>query len=560
MLFFNEKKTKCIECKRVPIILKGKKRNRCPVCHVKTFIETLCCHTKGEWHGKRFELLKWQKERVIEPFFGTLNENGYRQYRTCYLEIPKKNGKTELGAALALYMLVGDDEDGAEVYSAAADREQASLVYNVAAEMVRKHRTLNKRLKVIDSRKRIIDYKTNSFYQVLSAEAYTKHGINPSAIIFDELHAQPNDELWRVLTSGTDYARAQQLVFVMTTAGVYNKESIWWRQREKAQAIESGTVADNSFLPVLYIGDKEKDNPGDEKLWKDLNPSIGHIFTIERVRRDYESAKYDPIEYADFLRYRLNIPISDVKSFIPLEKWEKCGIEPISLDKLKGRECYGGLDLASTLDVTALVLVFPPEKDNGKYIILPYFWLPEVGMEERIRKDGVNYDIWVNQGYIETTPGEVLDYAYVINTIDTVAQTYDVKEIAFDRWGASKIIQDLQAMGFEDESKQHAARHLISFGQGYKSMSHPTKELKNLVFKGQISHGGNPVLRWMINNVVVTFDPTMAVKPDKSKSKEKIDGVVATIMALDRALKHEGPKKSKYDGPNPKELPYIQWR
>ena len=234
---------------------------------VRRFIETYCTYSKGEWAGKPFRLLHWQWDELVKPLFGTLNDDGYRQYRTAYVEIPKKNGKTELIAAIGLYMLTNDGEKGAEVYCAAADREQATLCYQAASAMVRASEELGRHLKCLDSKKRIIYKKNNSFMQVLSSESYTKHGLNPSCVIIDEIHAHPNDELYNVLTAGTDYARRQQVVLIITTAGIYDKNSIWWRLRSKAIQVRDGIIQDPRFLPVLYLADPEKDSPDDEALW-----------------------------------------------------------------------------------------------------------------------------------------------------------------------------------------------------------------------------------------------------------------------------------------------------
>jgi len=516
------------------VLLGKKKANR-----VKDFIRRYCTHTKGEWAGKQFTLIPWQ-EYMIDKAFGTLRPDGYRQYRFVYLEIPKKNGKTELLAALGLYLLTADGEEGAEVYSAAADRDQASLTYQPMAQMVRNDRRLGKRLTIIDSRRRIIDYTTGSFYQVLSAETYTKHGLNPSAVLFDELHAQPNGELWEVLTSGTDYARKQQIIIVATTAGVYDTNSIWWKVRERAIKIKNHLIEDDTFLPILYIADKEVDNPEDENVWIRNNPSLGYIFNIQKIREDFKIAKENPTDYNNFLRFRLNIPVASVSRWIMPEDWNKCSgvIDP---DELKGRVCYAGLDLSSTKDLSALVLVFPPEAENEKYKVLCRFWIPEVNMLQRSKRDRVPYVDWSELGFIKATPGNVIDYSYIMMQIMKDAEYYNIRELAIDPWNSQKMVQDLQAAGFENpKDNKYAGRRLIEFRQGYSSMTSPTKETEKMILSGMICHGNNPVLSWMASNVVITSDATGNVKPDKSKSIEKIDGIVALIMAIGRAVINEG--------------------
>jgi phage terminase large subunit-like protein len=503
---------------------------------VKRFIEQLTL-TKGEMAGRKMSLLPWQWEDVIKPAFGTLREKGgARQYRIVYVEIPKKNGKSPIAAAIGLYMLCADGEASPEVYIAAADREQAGYVYQYAQPMVYEHETLNKRLKVLDSRKRIIYPGNHGFMQVLSAESYTKHGINPSCIIFDELHAQPNDELWNTLTSGTHYARKQQLIVVLTTAGVWDTESIWWRQRERAIKIRDGALEDPTFLPVLYIADRLKDDPNDEEVWKRVNPSLGHIFDIEKVREDFKIAKTDPVAYNNFLRFRLNIPTADLTQAIKPEDWKRCdGV--VDEEALKGRTCYAGLDLSATTDLTAFVLLFPPVNDGDKVQILPRFWCPADKLVERGQRDSAPYHVWVQQKYLTATPGGVIDYNYVLEQIRQDSQKFDLRDIVFDRWGSQKLVNDLLAMGFEDEKLEYAQRHLIQFGQGYASMNAPSKELIRMVVAGELNHGCNPVLTWMCSNMVFREDPAGNIKPDKSESADRIDGMVAMIMGLDRYMR-----------------------
>lgn len=503
---------------------------------VKNFIERLPL-VKGEWAGKNFSLMPWQWEDVIKPAFGTLkSKGGPRQYRTVYIEIPKKNGKTPLSAAIGLYMLCADGEASPEVYLAAADREQAGYIYQYAEPMVQEHPTLRKNLTVLGSRKRIINPRNHGFMQVLSAEAYTKHGINPSCIIFDELHAQPNDELFNTLVSGTHYARKQQIIIVLTTAGVWDTESIWWRTRERAIKIRDGALEDPTFLPVLYIADRIKDDPNDEEVWKRVNPSLGHIFDIEKVREDFNTAKTDPIAFNNFLRFRLNIPTADLTQAIKPEDWKKCsGV--VDEEALRGRPCYAGLDLSATTDLTALVLVFPPEGPEEKAQIVCRFWCPADKLEERSKRDSAPYYVWTQRGHLTATPGGVIDYNYVLEQIRQDCIKFDLRDIVFDRWGSQKLVNDLLAMGFEDEKNEYAQRHLIQFGQGYASMSAPSKELIRMVVSGDLNHGCNPVLTWMCSNMVFREDPAGNIKPDKSESADRIDGMVALVMSLDRYMR-----------------------
>jgi phage terminase large subunit-like protein len=487
--------------------------------------------------GKEMRLIPWQWEDLIKPAFGTLrHEGGPRQFRIVYVEIPKKNGKTPIAAAIGLYMLCADLEASPEVYIAAADREQAGYVYQYAQPMVEEHPTLCTRLKVLDSRKRIIYPKNHGFLQVLSAESYTKHGINPSCIIFDELHAQPNDELWNTLVSGTHYARKQQLIIVLTTAGVWDTESIWWRMRERAIKVRDGVLDDPTFLPVLYIADRIKDDPADEEVWKRVNPSLGYIFDIEKVREDFKNAKTDPTAFNQFLRFRLNIPTAELTQAIKPEDWKKCD-GAVDVEALKGRPCYGGLDLSATTDLTAFVLVFPPINEGERTQVLCRFWCPEDKLLERGQRDSAPYHVWTQQQYLTATPGGTVDYNYVLEQIRQDSQDFDLRDVVFDRWGSQKLISDLIALGFEEEKNEWAPRHLIQFGQGYASMNAPSKELIRMVISGGLNHGCNPVLTWMCSNMVFREDPAGNIKPDKSESADRIDGMVGLIMALDRYMR-----------------------
>lgn len=488
-------------------------------------------HSTGEFAGKPFTLMPWQEKEIIRPLFGTLNPDGTRQYRTCYVEVPRKNGKTETGAGVALYGLFADNEQGAQVYSAAGERMQASLIFTAATPMVRQAPALDKRARIIESQKRIVYYENNSFYQVLSAEAYSKHGLNAHYILFDELHTQPDRELWDVLTTSQG-SRSQPLIFVMTTAG-YNRNSIGWEIHDYACKVRDGIIEDKTFLPVIYAAPDDADWT-DEDVWKKCNPALGNFRSIDEIRNLCKRAQEIPALEMTFRRLYLNQWVNSVERWLPMDKWDACSqeIDPLNL---KGRVCYGGLDLSATTDLTALSLVFP--YDDGTYDVLMHFWIPGDRAAEIERKDRVPYRQWAREGYITLTEGNVIDYDYILHYLKEQSEIYDIQELAFDRWGSQKLITDMQENEFVVDAKI-PGRHLVPFGQGYMSMSAPTKELMNLVLGGKIRHGGNPVLRWNADNLVVTQDPAGNLKPDKAKATQKIDGMVALIMALDRATRH----------------------
>lgn len=502
--------------------LKSSAYDKSAADYAVAFIENLC-HTKGTWAGKPFELIDWQ-EQIIRDLFGTLKPNGYRQFNTAYIEIPKKQGKSELAAAVALLLTCGDGEERAEVYGCAADRQQAAIVFDVAADMVRMCPALSKRVKILASQKRLIYTPTNSFYQVLSAEAYSKHGFNIHGVVFDELHTQPNRKLFDVMTKGSGDARMQPLYFLITTAGT-DTHSICYETHQKAKDIIEGRKIDPTFYPVIYGAD-ESDDWTDPKVWKKANPSLDITVGIDKVKAACESAKQNPGEENAFRQLRLNQWVKQAVRWMPMEKWDNCAFA-VDEDELEGRVCYGGLDLSSTTDITAFVLAFPPLDDEDKYIILPYFWIPEDNLTLRVNRDHVPYDVWERQGYLQTTEGNVVHYGFIEKFIEKLGERFNIREIAFDRWGAVQMVQNLEGMGFT----------VVPFGQGFKDMSPPTKELMKLVLEQKIAHGGHPVLRWNMDNIYIRTDPAGNIKADKEKSTEKIDGAVATIMALDRAIR-----------------------
>lgn len=497
-----------------------------------TFIENLC-HTKGKWAGTPFWLLPWQ-EQLIRDIFGIVKPDGNRQFRTAFVEICKKVGKSELAAAVALYLLYADNEPSAEVYGAAADRQQASIVFDVAKQMVEMSPALMKRSKLMAATKRIVNYGNAGYYQVLSAEVGGKHGFSVSGLVFDEIHTQPNRQLYDVLTKGSSDARQNPLHFIITTAG-NDRHSIAFELHTKAVDILEGRRVDPTFYPVVY-GLKDDEDWEDEANWYKVNPSLGYTVDIERLRDAYREAKQNPADEITFKWLRMNMWVSSTTAWIPDAIYMR-GNEPIDMDALEGRDCYAGLDLSSTGDITALVLIFPPKDVDEKYILLPFFWVPEDTIPRRVKANSVPYDVWEKQGHILATEGNVIHYDFIEKFICDLAEKYHILEIAVDRWNATQMIQNLEGEGFT----------IVPFGQGFSSMSAPTKEFYRLLMEGQIIHGGHPVLRWMAGNVVIDTDPAGNIKVTKAKSKEKIDGIVAAIMALDRCIRQEGQSGSVYD-------------
>ena len=488
-------------------------------------------HTKGEWAGENFILEEWQREEIVSPLFGTLNDDGTRQYRTLWLEVARKNGKSELAGAIANLLTFADNEPGAEIYGAAADRDNAGIVYDVARVMVEQSPALMKRSQIIRSTKRIVVPSTNSYYKAISSEAYTKFGYNPHGILFDEVHAQPNRELWDVLTTAGG-ARRQPLTVAITTAG-YDRNSICWELHDYAMKIKSGVIDDPTWLVVIYAAD-EDDDWTDEEVWRKANPALGTFRSINELRTSFKKAQETPAFEMTFRRLYLNQWVSSSERWLSLDKWDECG------DTIRKRDvCYAGLDLSATTDLTALALLFPQDTEPVEYDVLMHFWIPEDTMIEKERKDRVPYSQWVKQGFVTATPGNVIDYGFIQKALETYREQFNIREIAFDRWGATKLSQDLDAADFT----------MVPFGQGFASMSAPTKELMNLVLGHLLRHGGNPVLRWNCDNLVVEQDAAGNLKPSKKKSTQKIDGMVALIMSIDRASRHQTSGSKYEDGP-----------
>jgi phage terminase large subunit-like protein len=484
---------------------------------VREFFSRFLRHSKGEFAGKPFELLDWQWERFIAPLFGWKRPNGSRRFRRGYCQIAKKNGKSTLASGVAVYLLVADNEPGAEIYSAAADRRQASIVFNEAASMIRKSPALERRLQVRDSRKLIKFPTLDSTYEALSADVATKEGLNAHAVIFDELHSQPNRLLWDALRYA-GAARRQPLMLAITTAG-YDRESICYEQYTYAKKVLAGTVnngeGDFEYFALIY----EADSSGDwkqESQWRKANPSFGATVNADDFATACREAAENPAQENAFKRYRLNLWTEQETRWLSLDLWDACKkqFKPAEVAK---EECFGALDLASTSDINAFVLWFPKPKR-----VIPYFWVPEEMIKLRRKQGKTRIGQWCKSGFIKVTAGNVSDYDIIRDDINNVGTQYDITKIAIDRWNALQIATQLQSDGFEIEL----------FGQGFHSMSAPTKEMARLISKQELKHDGNPVLRWMISNVTVETDSAENYKPSKKKSSEKIDGVTSLIMAI----------------------------
>lgn len=482
------------------------------------FFERVITHVKGEWAGKPFHLEDWQRLFIRRLFGWKRTEDGTRRYRKVYLSMGRKNGKTEMSAGIALALLVLDGEPGAEVYSAAADREQAGICFDMARQMALNHPGLTDMLTLYRSEMRYP--KIGARYKAISAEAYSKHGFNAHGVIFDELHAQPNRELYDVLVTSMG-ARRQPLIVMITTAG-FDRHSLCWEMYDYAKKVQVGIVSDPHFLPCIFEAEIDDDWTS-EDVWRKANPNYGLALKPDYFRAQVAEAKESPSKENTFKRLHLNMWTEQDVRWLSMDKWDECAGE-LREDALEGRECFAGLDLAVTTDIAALSLVFP--RDGGGFDVLCRFWVPEEGARRRERKDRVPYFDWIAQGLIKATPGPTIDYTVIHEDIRQLSERYNIREVAIDRYNASPTISTLQGFGLT----------VVPFGQGFLDMTAPTKELERLVLNGRLNHGGNAVLRWMASNVAAEMDASGNIKPSKKKSIEKIDGIVATIMALGRAL------------------------
>jgi len=497
--------------------------------HAVDFLH-LCKHHKGELSGQTLKLEPWQQFLVASIFGFYYAGTRKRLVKTAYVEVPRKNGKTMLASAIALYMLVADGEAGAEVYSAATKRDQAKICFENAVQMVKKSPELSEHVTV--RRNLITVEETASSFVPLGRDADGMDGLNIHCAIVDELHAHRTRDTWDVLNTGTG-SRVNPLVMAITTAG-YNRHSVCYAMHDYTERINSGLTDDDSFFGVIYSIDAD-DDPHSIESWRKANPNYGVSALHSKLSTASKQAENMPSSYNSFVRLHLNVWTESETRFIESAVWSACDIEPINERDFYGKKCWAGLDLSSTRDITAFVLVF--KNSDGTFSVLPRFWLPADSVAERVRSDKVPYDVWIRDGLIESSEGNVLDYDFVLDRIVKDSELFDIQNIAYDRWGASRMRLDMQDNGLP----------IVEFGQGFASMSPPTKELERLTLGKKLNHGGNAVLNWMIANTVIRMDPSGNKKPDKERSIEKIDGIVALIMALAMADTAETKNESIYE-------------
>lgn len=501
---------------------------------VVTFIERYCKHHKGEWAGKPLLLEQWQKD-ILEQAFGWLRTDGSRRFRTLYIEVPRKNGKSELASALGLYLQLADGEAGAEVYSSATKKDQARIVWKTAEQMVKKSPDLKRYIKAYQSS--LVVEKTGSTFQPLSAESKTLDGLNPHGNIVDELHAHKDRGVWDVLDTAMG-ARRQPMTVAITTAGTYDAESIGWQTHDYATKVLEGLFDDDSFFAFIAAADESDGEGGGyftTETQQKANPNYAISIKPEYLAKQAEKAQRQPSFMNEYLRLHLNVWTQQLTRWIPIEKWNQ-NEQPVTTDEETRELClsreaalassvgYGGLDLSSKLDLTAFALAVPGNDDEIN--LLMRFWLPEERALECEKEGKRHYATWARNGWLTLTPGNVIDYEFIRKEINALNERFIIKECAFDPWNAIDLATRLGSDGV----------NMVECRQGYKSMTEPSKDLEARVIQGKVRHGHNPILKWCIANAVVTSDAAGNIKPDKEKATGKIDGVVAVIMAMSRLI------------------------
>lgn len=496
-------------------------------------------HYKGQWgpraghpEGDPIILGAWQKF-IVGSAFGWKREDGLRRFRNVYVEVAKKNGKTLMAAGIGLLLAFFDDEPGAEVYFGATKRDQAKIGWSDAVQMVKKNLGLRGRIKV--GATTLSRQAQAQKCQPLGKDSDTDQGINVHGAIVDELHVHDDRDLIDNLETATS-ARTQPMIVKITTAGV-KRESVWADERADAVAIIEGRATDDSTFAIIYTLD-EGDDPFDEAVWPKANPNLNVSVMVETMRDQAAKARRSPAALGAFLRFRMNIPTSVSTRALDIDEWDLSAGNPEGLPYDEwveamvphGAGAYEGLDLASVKDLTALILLFkiPGEEEGGdaRYVVVARFWCPEDGVTQRSQSDGVPYADWVRDGYLVATPGNVTDYAYVRAEQQALSEIYSIGDIGFDKWNATQLVTELQADG----------ANCTAIPQTHAGLGPAWRELEKLVLEHRLLHGGHPILRWMAGNVEVETDPAGNQKPSKRHSSERIDGIVALDMALNRWL------------------------
>lgn len=498
-------------------------------------------HTQGKWAGLALKPDPWQVGYILAPVFGWVHKDSSGEWvriiRKVYIDVPRKNGKTTIAGGVAVYLTGGDREKGAQVLAAAASKEQAKYCFSPIKTLVEKSPALKGNFRTLAGK--VLHDESGSYFTAVSAIADLLHGANVHGAVVDELHVHKSKDLLEAIETGTG-SRSQPLIVIITTADASKPGTVYDGRRKLIESLANGALKDESTYGVIWAADKD-DDPLAEETWKKANPGYGVSPTKEFMESAAKAAKNSPAEMASFLRLHLGIRTRQQTRYIELADWDRNAgmVDPI---KLKGHTAYGGLDLASTSDLTAVSYVFPD--GEGGYDILWRHFLPEAAFAKFDERVAGNGDVWVRRGLLELTPGNVADYDFVRARIRTDADLFHVVEIGYDPWNATQLVTDLIDDGMP----------MVPVRQGFRSMSPPLKELQRLVLSGTekkpvVRHGGNQLVRWQVDNLAVAMDPAGNVKPDKASAGDKIDGVVAAVIALDRASRHQAvpERRSAYE-------------
>jgi phage terminase large subunit-like protein len=492
--------------------------------HVIDFFPLFACGVDGDYFGVPLELdPAWQALLWILYGWKRRNEKGrkLRRFKIAYSEMGAGNLKSLILSGLCLYELYAFGERGARVYAAATDRKTARRVFDTASTMAMQSDYLRDHLLI--GKEAIADPVTDSKFEAVASEDQNLQGLRPSFVCIDELHAHSSDGVWNAFYSRLGKT-TQPLIFAITNSG-FDRNSVCYKQREYSEKVLNGIIPDDTWFSWICGLDPEdiEDLEGweDESKWPKANPCWGTAVRLAEMREQANKAKGDPSSLNTFLRFRLCVWTTNLSAWLRMDKWDACAAA-VDLETLKGRRCFGGLDLSTTTDISAFVLVFEPTLDDPRWIVLPFFFLPKDNIVWRCRKDRVPYDVWAREGLFNLTEGCVIDYEFIRAKINQLRDEFQIVQIAFDRWNSTDIVTKLISDGHE----------MVRVGQGFAGMAAPTKRLEEVVLGCQLAHGGNPVLRWMASNVIVEEDPAGNKKPNKAKSREKIDGIVALAMAI----------------------------
>lgn len=500
------------------------------------FFECRLRFVKGSAAGEPMRLPQWL-EGLLRRVFGPLNPDGTRTCRVFYLEVASKNSKSTVVSGIGAGMLTITGERGSEVYCCAKNRGQARIVFNATRAMIQQSPFLSERLNVF---RHSIESKADelSVMRPISSDSGTQDGLDPVCVIFDELHRIADREIVDTLEA-KQASRKSPLEVMITTAGELDPNSIAWEKHQYAAGVIDGTIVDPSWVAAIYTVPADADWK-DEKNWALANPNLGVSVGLEFLRAQFRKATKSPQAEMAFRRFHLNQWVGSETAWLDPAKWDACR-QDFSLTDLDGAICCAGLDLSTSRDLTAWVLVFPGP--DGAFYLLPRFFMPAELLQEHIDKDKVPYDIWHKQGFLTLTSGNVIDYTLIRSVIEADAKRFGLKDAAYDPWGATQLAQELNlSIGKESDRDPDTQVELYPFPQNFKMLSEPSKNFEDWIASRKIIHDGNPILRWMVNCVTIISDNhgnIKPVKPDRRRHGRRIDGVVAAIMGLARAKHHK---------------------